>query len=178
VEQARQQGDDRGQQLSDDARASFDNLSDDDQVANAAAIVSTINNGELAEASYMLGATTNPEVLSLAAQIQADHQANEIKLHSLLADIGVTPLDNEISATLNDEAMTSLAQLQADDTLDLDVDYVRMQVSMHQEASVLVDSLRDFVDDQDANDFLGNTVDTINDHRDHASDVLDDLTNQ
>jgi hypothetical protein len=52
-----------------------------------------------------------------------------------------------------------------------------MQVMMHQEASVIVGETQDLVQDNNSElrDFLSNTVDTINTHRDRAGDVLNSL---
>jgi predicted outer membrane protein len=169
------EGDLHGQQLSAAARADLVGTTDDEAIALAADIVSTVNTGELAQADFMLSASTNAAVLELAAQIQADHQANNLMLQSLLIDVGLVKTSNDVSASLSAEAMTGLAQLQADAPANLDYDYVRMQVSMHQEVSVLLDALRDDVSDSNMNDFLSDTQDKVNEHRDHAGDVLNDL---
>jgi predicted outer membrane protein len=168
------EGDSRGNALAEQARADFSGISDPDAVANAAGIVSTINNGEIAQARLVLDTTTNSEVRDLASQILADHQANEAALQALMVDRDMAPEDNTVSSALKNEAMASLAQLQSDPNLDFD--YVRMQVMMHQEAAVIVGAVRTYVDTDDAfREFLSNTRDTIEEHRQHAGDVLDDL---
>ena len=73
------------------------------------------------------------------------------------------------------EAMSGLAQLQADSRSELDLDYTRMRVMMHQEAFVLVGTLRDLVRDDAFRSFLSDTQGAIEDHREHARDVLNDL---
>jgi predicted outer membrane protein len=174
-DQARDEGEARGDALSATARTDLSGTSDGQAISIVSDIVSTVNTGELAQAAFILSTSTNSAVLQLAAEIQADHQSNDLELHSMLVDMGLVQMPNEVSTSLSTEAMAGLAQLQADTAANLDYDYVRMQVSMHEEVSVLLDAVSTYVSDSDMSDFLSDTQDKVNAHRDDAGDVLDDL---
>ena len=74
---------------------------------------------------------------------------------------------------LRAEAMEGIAQLQQASTPDYA--YMRMQLVMHSEAEVLVERIADLVPDEGFagfEDFVDDTADKIEEHRDHAEDVL------
>jgi predicted outer membrane protein len=174
-DQAFDEGDARGQALAAQARGDLDGESQPEVAAKAAGIVHTINTGEIAQADFMLSATTDDDVRELANAIRADHQANDAELQAMMQDLRLVPVDNPVSLMLRDEAMAGLATLQAMPAEDRDFEYARMQVSMHQTASLVVETTSDLVDDTELRAFLDRTVDAINEHRDQAGDVLDDL---
>jgi predicted outer membrane protein len=173
--QALDQGNTRGQALVGQARQEFSGASDSDSAAKAAGVVTTINAGEIAEASYVLSVSSNGDVRKLASEIQADHQDNDAMLQAMMQDLSLAPADNAVSRTLASEAQMGLSQLQATPPADLDAAYVEMQVMMHQEASVIVDNLRGYVQVSRFDDFLSNTLDTIEQHRQHSIDLLRNL---
>jgi predicted outer membrane protein len=173
---ASDQGNARGQTLAGQAQGEFQGASNNDAIAKAADIIATIDAGEIAQASFVLSKTSNADVRELASEIQADHQANTEMLQSLMQDRGIAPADNAVSRALEAEANAGLAQLQADAAANVDFDYVQMQVMMHQEALVIVGSVRDLVPSSgDFRDFLSDTRATIQEHRQHAGSVLRDL---
>jgi predicted outer membrane protein len=174
-QRASDDGDMRGNALATQARGEFSGTSDPDAIAKAAAVVTTINTGEIAQASFVLSINTDSNVRALASEIQTDHQANDAMLHALLQARGISPADNAVSLALRDEAMKSLDQLKADAPPDLAMDYTEMQVMMHQEAFVLVGALQDYVQDGDFRQFLSDTQDTIEQHRKDAGRVLHGL---
>jgi predicted outer membrane protein len=169
------QGNARGQALVDQARGEFQGQSNDDAMAMSADVVATIDTGEIAMANFVLSRTSNADVQDLANEIIADHQTNLADLQAMMRDNGLAPETNAVSSTLKAEGDAALAQLMSDSAGNLDLDYVQMQLSMHQEAHVIVDNLRGYVQDSDMDNFLSDTLDTIDEHRDHARDVLHDL---
>ena len=169
------QGNARGQALVDQARGEFQGQPDDDVMAMSADVVATIDAGEIAMASFVLSRTSNSDVQDLANEIISDHQTNLTDLQAMMRNDGLAPESNAVSSTLKAEGDAALAQLMSDSAGNLDVDYVQMQISMHQEAHVIVDNLRSYVQDSDMDNFLQDTLDTIDEHRDHAKDVLHDL---
>jgi predicted outer membrane protein len=175
-DQAMSDGNARGQQVSVQARTELQDTADPDTIAMAASIVSTVNAGEIMQATFVLNNSSDTRVLDLAGMILADHQNNESELRQQMNDLGLAEANSSVAATLKNEATMGLAQLQADAKANLDVDYVQMQVVMHQEVSVLLDNVVGYVDDPDFRDFLSSTNDAVKNHRDHAGDVLDDLT--
>jgi predicted outer membrane protein len=169
------QGNTRGQALTVQAQGEFQGSSEPDVLAKSADIVATINTGEIAQASFVLSKTSNSDVRDLASQILADHQMNNAALQSMMQSRGLAPVSNAVSRTLQDEANTGLAQLMADAPGALDRDYVEMQVMMHQEGFVIVGNLRGYTQAVDMQNFLSDTLDAIDAHRQHARDVLHDL---
>lgn len=166
-------GDQRGRDVAAQARTELNGATDQIAIAKAASIVMTLNTGEIAQASYILSVNNVAStVRDLATEIQADHQANNVRLDALLHDRGITAADNPVSATLHNEAMTGLAVLQADSAADLQMDYAEMQVMMHQEGFVVVGALRDLVQDKAFRQFLSDTRDTIAKHREDARRVM------
>ncbi len=169
-------GEARGEELASQARDTVATASEPDALAIAAGIVSTINVGEIEQANIILSTSTNEDVRQLASEIQIDHQSNEVELQALLAERGLAPIETNVSLTLEEEAMTGLAQLDEEDNSDdRDLAYVDMQIAMHQEAFMTVEALRDEMDDSEMQNFLETTADSISEHRDHAGSMIDDL---
>jgi predicted outer membrane protein len=169
------QGNARGQALVDQARGEFQGQPDEDVMAMSADVVATIDAGEIAMANFVLSRTNHSDVQDLAEMIVADHQTNLADLQAMMRNDGLAPETNQVSVTLKAEGDAALAQLMSDAAGDLDRDYVQMQVSMHQEAHIIVDNLRSYVQGSDMDNFLQDTLDAIDEHRDHAKDVLNDL---
>jgi predicted outer membrane protein len=171
------QGNTRGQALQTQVDQVFAGCSESDAIAQAAGIVIAINNGEIAEANFVLSKPGIPRVQALATQFVTDHQASNAAVLSLLQARSLAPLDTPISQTLHDEAQAGVAQLEADLPRNLDIDYVEMQIAMHQEASLIVSAVRDAMpaSASDMRGLLSDTLTTINDHLVHAQIVLRDL---
>jgi predicted outer membrane protein len=169
------QGNTRGQALVDQARGEFQGQPQEDTMAMSADVVATIDAGEIAMANLVLSRTNNSDVQDLANEIISDHQTNLADLQAMMRNNGLAPETNVVSATLKAESDAALAQLRSDAAGDLELDYVQMQISMHQEAHIIVDNLSSYVQDSDMDNFLQDTLDTIDMHRDHAKDVLDNL---
>jgi predicted outer membrane protein len=171
------QGNTRGQALQAQASQEFPGSSESDAVARAAGVVTTINNGEIAQANLVLSKTTNPDVRDLAQQMVTDHQANNAALQTLMQSRTLPPAETSVSRTLTSEAAMGLAQLQADAPDQLDVDYAQMQVMMHQEAFLIVGTVRDAMPApaSDIRGFLSDTLTVIDKHRTHAENVLSNL---
>jgi predicted outer membrane protein len=167
------QGDQRGQALTNLAQGEFQGVSDDDAIAKSADIVATINAGEIAEANFVLSTSNDNDVRVLAAELVADHQTNSADLKALMTQLGITPATSAVSSALRGEAQTGLSQLMSDTPAALDLDYVEMQLAMHQEAFDIIGILHDDVQaSDDMRTFLFNTRQVIVDHRQHARDVL------
>jgi predicted outer membrane protein len=175
-QRALDRGEARGQALASQARAVLGTATDDlQEVAIAAGIVSTANTGEIVQADIVLSSSTDEDVRDLASEIRLAHETNERELQALLAELGIEPIETSVSTTLEDEAMMGAAQLEADDSDEVNFHYVDMQVAMHQAVLLTVDAMRDEMNDEEMQDFLSETSDAIREHRDHAGSVIDDL---
>lgn len=169
------EGNTRGEALTSVANTDLGGATDDQAIAVSADVVARINVAEIAAASFVLTRTSDDDVRDLASQIQADHEDNNERLQGLIGDRGLVATDSTTGDALQAEADTGMADLMAAGSADLDRVYVKMQVSMHQEAFVVVGVLENHVQDADMQDYLLDTRAAIADHRDHASDVLNNL---
>lgn len=167
----------RGKALQVQIDQVFAGSSESDAVAMAAGIVIALNNGEIAEANFVLSKPGTTRVHALAQQLVADHQASNAAVLSLLQARGLAPIDTPISQALNSEAQASLAKLEADLPRDLEFDYVEIQIATHQEASLIVGSVRDAMPASatDMRQLLTDALTTINNHLIHAETVLRNL---
>lgn len=172
-----EQGTTRGQALQAQAAQDFAGCTESEVIAKAAGIVFAINNGEIAQASFVLSKAGNVAVRSLATEIVADHQASNAALLALLSKRNLAPIETSVSRTLTDEANAGLAQLQAGELRNLDFDYAQMQIAMHQEASMIVATVRDSMPATaaDIRGFLSDTLQVIDQHLTHAENVLRSL---
>lgn len=172
-----EQGTTRGQALQAQAIQDLAGCSDAEAISKAAGIVFAINNGEIAQAGWVLSKTGDPRVRNLANQIIADHQANNAALLTLLSNRNLAPVETSVSRTLTAEASAGLAQLQAGELRNLNIDYTQMQISMHKEASLIVGTLHDAMPASatDVQSFLADTLRVIDLHLAHAETVLRDL---
>lgn len=174
---ALQQGTTQGQALQAQAARDFAGTTEAEAISRAAGVVIAINNGEIAQANHVLSKTRDVRVRSLATQIVTDHQANNAALQALLQSRKLAPAETSVSRTLTAEANTGLAQLQADPLRNLNIDYAQMQIAMHQEASMIVGTVRDAMPASatDMRQFLSDTLTTIDNHLTHAEEVLNNL---
>lgn len=169
-------GNDRGNSLSDDADDELGDADEIDQMAMAAGIVLTIDNGEIAQAQLALDLITDLDIAqsnaaaAFANEMIAAHSAHIGEVEALAAAYGFEPVDGEVSATLVREGEDAMKTLQA--ASDPAHVYMNLQVAMHEEARVIVDGLDEHFDDGEFRDFLLVTVDTINEHRQHAIEIL------
>ena len=173
--QAIELGNTRGRGLVALARGELLFSSSGDWLAKTFAIMAALNAGEIAQAELMLSLTTNAEVRDLASEIRADHQANELALEALMQAHGVAPLDNGVTRAVQAEADMGISQLEADAPSERDIDYVQMQVTMHQEASLLLADMRDYPMPADVRAFVASTLPVILQHLAHSESVLQGL---
>ena len=172
-----EQGTTRGQALQAQAAQDFTGCTESEAIAKAAGVVFAINNGEIAQANYVLSKTGNPKVRNLATQIVADHQASNATLQRLLSNRNLAPVETSVSRTLISETNAGLVQLQTGELRNINIDYSQMQISMHQEASLIVGTVRDAMPASatDLHDFLSDTLSVIDKHLTHAETVLRNL---
>jgi len=168
------EGTTRGQALQAQAVQDFAGCTESEVIAKAAGIVFAIDNGEIAQANFVLSKIGMVRVRALATQILTDHQANSSALLTLLDNRNLAPVETSVSNALTSEANAGLAQLQADEVRNLSIDHAQMQITMHQEASMVVGTVRDLVPASaaDMRGLLSDTLTMIGDHQVHAETVL------
>jgi predicted outer membrane protein len=168
-------GNTRGRGLVALARGELLFSSSSDWLAKTFAIVAAINAGEIAQAELMLSGSANAAVRGLASEIEADHKANELMLEALMEAQGAAPLDNGVTRAVQAEADAGITQLLADASAVRDIDYVQMQITMHQEASLLLTDMRDYPGPPNVQAFLVSTLTMVETHLAHANSVLHSL---
>ncbi|MDB4962228.1 MAG: hypothetical protein JWP01_2227 [Myxococcales bacterium] len=161
----------RGELLAD--MASEDLAAQNEMVSMSIAghIMITLDQGEIMQAQLALDDVVfDPAVQEYADQMIEEHTPHAQRVEDLLASFGLTPLDNRISAALRAESEAALVDLANSD--DPDKDYMAMQVTMHEEAFVLVGSLADDVETAELDALIRDTQAAIAEHRDDALDLL------
>ena len=171
------EGTTRGQALQAQAAQDFAGCTESEAIGKAAGVVFAINDGEIAQASFVLSKTGDVRVRALATRIVTDHQASNAALLTVLHIRNVAPIETTVSHTLTAEANAGLAQLQAGELRNLNFDYVQIQITMHQEASLIVGTVRDVMPASaaDLRGFLSDMLTMIGDHQARAETVLRNL---
>jgi predicted outer membrane protein len=85
---------------------------------------------------------------------------------------GAAPLDNAVTRAVQAEADAGITQLVADAPAARDLDYVEMQIAMHQEAVLLLGDMGAYPAPSDVGAFLASTLTAIEAHLAHAEGVL------
>ena len=139
-----------------------------DELRVSAAIMATVDQGEILHAELALDRARDPEVAAFARRMYDEHGAHLALTTDRMDERTLEPLPNEISAALQVEAGEAATQLQAapDDTFD--AVYLRMQVQMHAEARHVAGALAEQVSDPAFADFYAQTRATIEGHLDDA----------
>jgi len=171
------EGTTRGQALQAQAVHDFAGCTQSEAIGKAAGVVFAINNGEIAQASFVLSKTGDVRVRALATRIVTDHQASNAALLTLLHNRNLAPIETSVSNTLTAEANAGLAQLQTGELRTINLAYAQIQITMHQEASMIVGTVRDAVPASatDIRGFLSDTLTMIGSHQARAETVLRDL---
>jgi predicted outer membrane protein len=171
------EGTTRGQALQAQAAQDFAGCTESEAIGKAAGVVFAINDGEIAQASFVLSKTGDVRVRALATQIAADHQASNAALLTLLHNRNVAPIETSVSGALTSEANAGLAQLRAGELRNINIDYTQIQITMHQEALLIVGTVRDAVPASatDIRGFLSDALTMIGDHQARAETVLRNL---
>jgi len=142
-------------------------------IAKTCMITMTLDDGEIVAADFVLDRSIDPVVLDFAQLMFDEHSTHQSNTISLLAGYDLDPVDIDVAGQLMADASADMAVLRS--TSDLDYEYMRLQVVMHNEAFVIVDALVDFAPDSNFAQFLLDTRDTIRSHRDEAEADLRDM---
>lgn len=139
-------------------------------MAKTGGILMTIDEIEIAQAEFVLDVAFDPDVISYAQRMIAEHTAHLAAVDDLLVSFELVPLESTVSAALRSENASSLDRLNRVE--DVDFEYMRLQVVFHNEAFVIVDSLQDLAPNDVFDLFLTNTLDLLEDHRSRAESLL------
>jgi predicted outer membrane protein len=139
-------------------------------LAKSGAIMLSIDQGEVELADVALDFAIDPAVRGFAQRMYDSHLDHMTATSELLASLAVDPQATRVSFALDAEAQDAIGTLQTSG--DFDFDYMRMMVSMHAEAIVIVGELADQQTIDVAQRFFADATLTIADHHAEASVIL------
>lgn len=99
--------------------------------ANIAAIVVAANNADIAYAELALAKSQDTDVRGFATMAKADHEGVNRAAVALVTRLNVTPVDNDLSFDLRDDAETKRLQLRDLEGVAFDSAYATNEVSYH-----------------------------------------------
>jgi len=105
-----------------------------------AAVTSTANAGEGAQANAARPKLTQPDAQAFADMMVAMHTAAQTRQATLLMQKGITPQENPVSTQLKQESDAIVAQLSAA-TAPVDLAYMEAQVMVHQKVLTTLDTV-------------------------------------
>lgn len=99
--------------------------------ANIAAIVVAANNADISYAEQALAKTQDADVRSFATMVRSDHQSVNRAAVALVTRLKVTPVDNQLSFDLRDDAETKRLRMRDLEGFAFDSAYAANEVSYH-----------------------------------------------
>jgi predicted outer membrane protein len=135
-----------------------------------AGVVRSINQGEIAEANFILSVTSLGPIIDFANLMISDHTAADLQITMVVRDIGTGFITTGTSTSLDAEAAADVAALRG--SADPDFDYLQIQVMDHTSASVLVEQMMTMTTDPELSSYLTGFDALLLSHRDRASFLL------
>lgn len=146
----------------------------DPEVAHVAVTANAID-VELAELARSRAQVE--EVRAFARTMISDHTAVNGRAAALAAELGVTPLDNDVSRSLRSEAGAVRERLEGLDGSDFDVAYMEREVAYHQAVLDAIDALLiPSAQNPRLKALLGEVRPAIAAHLGHARTIVTDLS--
>lgn len=170
IDTAIDEGQARGADLSVMADEEIGPRDEATSMAMAAEIMLAIDEGEVLVAEEMLDRCDEPAVCDYAARMINEHLAHAQMVDALIARFGQLPLDNDVAEELRDQADEDLRLIE--NTIEPDVVYMQLQVSMHETAIVLVGNLELYIDDVEFDQFLVDSQVLYDVHSIDAQEIL------
>lgn len=109
--------------------------------ANVAAIVVAANNADILYADLALAKSLDMEVRQFATMVKMDHESVNEAAGALVKRLGVTPVDNETSFDLRDDAETKRLTLRDLEGAAFDSAYAANEVSYHRTVLGAIDQV-------------------------------------
>jgi putative membrane protein len=176
VDEERQLGEEQGAELAAafETEVAPSSASDASVHAKVAALTQTLNEGELVQAELALDRSDDPAVLDFAQMLLDDHQAALFQQADLLAELGVAPEPTEVTDRVHAGAVTETQRLDEARAGDFDRSFGLVQVKMHAQALVLLDTVREWPADERFRGLLDSMTSTVEAHLDVAVSLAED----
>lgn len=137
-----------------------------------AAILTTVDDGEIEQAQLALKKATNPEVRAFAEHMVEQHTTSKQEGARLAAQTSIKPADSPKSEELKQSAAEMLTRLNAADSNNFDVTYVDGQIQEHSDVLKLIkDQLVPAVNEPALRDHLSQARDMVQQHLDRARQI-------
>lgn len=154
------------------AKKSDDKLTD----ANIAAIVVGANKIDISAAKIALERSENPKIQEFANRMIEDHEGVLAAAVELVTRLGVTPVDNDLVATLGKQAADHEAKLMQLSGAEFDKAYIDHEVAYHEAVIGLVgDTLIPAAQNQELKDTLISVAPAFEAHLEHSKMVAAEL---
>lgn len=158
----------RTQMAAEEARPLSDN--------EIAAVLNTLNRGEIRQAELALQRSQNPQVLEVAERIITDHLNLQRRAESVAEQAGLVPQENALSRRLEEQAMAITESLEDADPEDFDRAYLDSQETMHELALRTVDEhLLPEADDAQLRELLRSAPPGLREHLEVAEQASENL---
>jgi putative membrane protein len=107
--------------------------------AQIAAVTAAANTGEIQLGTIALSRARLPEVRAFAQEMITAHGAAQDRATVLLQSLTITPIDNNLSTQLQQDAQRASVMLQNIAASDFDLAYVQSQVDIHTRVLAILD---------------------------------------
>lgn len=152
---------------------SEDSLND----AEIADIAVTANQIDIDYAEIALERSRNDEVRNFAETMIRDHNAVIEQAVELVTELGVTPMENDLSSQLKEDAGDTKVMLRDKNRRSFDEVYIENEIAYHE---AVIDVVRDVLIPQATNpelkELLESVLPSLQAHLDHANMVKDEIT--
>lgn len=144
--------------------------------ANIAAIVVAANKIDISAAEIALEKSDNPAVLEFANRMIVDHNGVIDAAVELVTRLGVTPVDNDLVASLNNQSAENEANLKQLDGAEFDKAYINHEVAYHEAViGVINDTLIPGANNAELKDTLIAVVPAFQAHLVHSKQIASEL---
>jgi putative membrane protein len=176
VDEQRQLGEEKGAELAAAFEAEVEpaSASDDTVHAKIAALTQTLSESELVQAELALDRSDEQPVLDFAQMLLDDHQAALFQQADLMVELGLLPQPTEVTDRLHAGAVTETQRLDEARAGDFDRSFSLVQVKMHAQALVLLDTVRGWPADDRFRALLDSMTSTVEAHLDVAVALAED----
>jgi putative membrane protein len=156
--------------------SSGENQADELTDANIAAIVVGANKIDISAGEIALQRSENTEIRQFAQLMVNDHTAVLDSAVELVTKLGVTPIDNDLVATLTEQSLEHEQKLQSLSGNEFDKAYIDHEVSYHEAViGVLEEQLIPAADNQQLKKTLISVVPAFKAHLEHSKKVQGQL---